>query len=69
MDTYTASLHADTLSKKLLTAHAHSASEADPIWEVHDLTLALEAFDKLSATIPSVRARLSSLKTPAEEAA
>jgi hypothetical protein len=69
MEIYQASLHADDLSKKLLTAHAHNGSDAHAAWERHDLRLALEAFDRLAPLLPAVRARLAQLQTPVEEAA
>lgn len=69
MSTFSASLHADALGRLLLTAHAHSGTEAAPEWEIFDLTRALETFEKLSETIPAVRARLALLKNPIEEAA
>lgn len=69
METFTASLQADYVADHLLQAHAHANSGADPTWERHQLSLALDHFAKLEALMPAVRGRLEALNTPAGEAA
>jgi hypothetical protein len=61
MESFIASLTADSLRVSLLQAHVHAASPRDPVWEIHDLEKAVEHFARLAEQMPAVEARLAGL--------
>ena len=61
MESFIASLTADSLRVSLLQAYVHAASPRDPMWALHGPEKPVEHFARLAEQMPAVEARLASL--------